>query len=352
MLLNPSLQTTQIARRGVTLLELLIAVSILTGILIVSLATFGREGEALQAITDQSQVSQRGQQLLGRLDDLLRDAEPFLPDAWLTEDSGSSQTTGLSLDRTLGFPDQGTVILEPGTLREERINYSSLSSLGGIPRLLGLERGQACTDPAVHGVGARALWSGAGFAIPQQISPNLAAFDGISLERGQQVFYRGDGTGFSFRVPTDPTGGNDVLDGLEVLWGATLRGQPLSTARSAIVFEVTGQVTEAELDLDIDGDNMRDATFDMGELHLRTWDTADSGVPSQTVSLGGTRILQRQCDHGGDLDSDGFDDPMFLWTPETGRLRIRLFFLSHRVGKQGTVSRQETVLHLRNPPAS
>ncbi len=344
-------RTSGFKRAGVTLLELLIAMSVLAGVLLAALATFGREGEALQAITDKTQVSLRGQQMIGRLDDLLGDAQPILPDAWLTEDVDTSQNARLLVDTHLGFPDRGFVILEPGTLREEYVSYASLGSTGG-PRLLNLDRGLGCTNAAVHDAGARVLWAGVASAIPQQISPPPSSFDGSSLERGEEVFFRGDGTGFSFRVPTDPTGGQDVLDGLEVRWGATLRGQALSTARCAFVFEVTDEISEAELDQDLDRDGNRTTVFDLGEVHLRIWDTADSGLAPQNVSLGGTRILQPQCDYGGDLDNDGYDDPIFLWTPETGRLRVRLFFLSYRVGQPAVVTRQETVLRLRNPPAS
>lgn len=349
LLLPP--RTTESARAGVTLLELLIATSILAGVLVAALSTFGREGEALQAITNQTQVSLRGQHLIGRLDALLGDAQPILPDAWLTEDVDTSQNARFLVDTHLGFPDRGFVILEPGTLREEHVSYASLGSTGG-PRLLNLERGLGCTTAAVHSTGARVLWAGIASVIPQQIAPPSSAFDGSSLERGEEVFFRGDGTGFSFRVPTDPTGGNNVLNGLDVQWGATLRGQPLATARCAFVFEVTDEISEAELEQDLDRDGNLSTIFDLGEVHLRIWDTADSGLLPQSVSLGGTRILQRQCDHGGDLDNDGYDDPMFLWTPESGRLRVRLFLLSHRVGQPAVVTRQEATLRLRNPPAS
>ena len=51
------------------------------------------------------------------------------------------------------------------------------------------------------------------------------------------------------------------------------------------------------------------------------------------------------------MDGDGLQDPMFLWTPESGRLRVRLFALVGDVGGRDVIRRFETVLYLRNGSA-
>jgi hypothetical protein len=51
------------------------------------------------------------------------------------------------------------------------------------------------------------------------------------------------------------------------------------------------------------------------------------------------------------LDDDGFEDPVFLWTPLSGRLRIRLFALVGTVNQGEVIKRYETVFHLRNGAA-
>ena len=336
------------ARAGFSLLELIVAVAILGGVLYTITSSIDREQRALDALASRTNDVMRGQLLIGRIDDLLSEGQGTLPDAWLAEQVDASETSRLDVDSTLGFPDRGTVIVEPGGSREERIDYEGLRT-SGEPRFLELRRGVQCTNGELHPVGSAVLWSGVAYAIANQSSPPASAYSGRSLERGVPVYFRGDGQGFSFRVPVDPAGSGSPLDGLEVQWGARLRGQELATGRCALVYEPVDTVREPELSTDLNGDGDQIDEFDLGEIHLQIWDTSDGGLEPQEISLGGAKILQEVCAPGGDIDGDGFEDPIFLWDPETGRLRVRLFLASVRPGQVPVVERLETVLHLRNP---
>ena len=191
-------------RAAFSLLELLLSLSLLGGVLLVITSTVDREQRVLDALASRTNDVVRGQHLIGRIDDILRRAQGTLPDAWLAEAVDGTTTSRLTVDTTLGFPDHGTVILEPGSSREESIRYESLRA-GADPRFLDLTRGEQCTDGDSHPEGSAVLWSGTAFAIADQSGPPPSAYNGRSLERGEEVFFRGHGQGFSFRVPIDPT---------------------------------------------------------------------------------------------------------------------------------------------------
>lgn len=332
-------------RGGFALVEVVVALAILVGLVLAVAGAAHQQNDALRFFARLSSQSQRAQILLGRIEAVLEDAQPASIDAFLLTSIDSSTTTKLSLDTIAGFPDRGELLVEPGTLRAERIGYEDLRSGGGA-RVLQLTRG-LCGAPAAHAQGAPVLWSGAAFAIEQQTAPPASAFDGVSLEQGRSVFFRGDGTGFSFRKPIDL--GQGVIDGLEPRWGAELGAGGLLTGRSAIVFSTLRELSEAELGFDVNRDRDRDDTFEVGELRLRTWDTNDGLVPPRDHGLGGSGILQERCNHGGDLDGDGFDDPILLWHPQSGRVRVRLFLLVESESGEPQIQRVETSLCLRNP---
>jgi hypothetical protein len=63
-------------------------------------------------------------------------------------------------------------------------------------------------------------------------------------------------------------------------------------------------------------------------------------------------VLQERCNRGGDLDGDGFDDPLFLWDPMARRLHVRIFVLGNGVEEMPLVRRVESVIYLRNDPES
>jgi prepilin-type N-terminal cleavage/methylation domain-containing protein len=332
-------------RPGFALIEVVVALAILAGLVLAVAGAAHQQDDALRFFARLSSQSQRAQVLLGRIEAVLEDAQPASVDAFLLTSIDASSTTKLSLDTVAGFPDRGVLLVEPGTSRAERIGYEGLRTGGGA-RVLQLTRG-LCGSAAPHAQGVPVLWSGAAFAIEQQNAPPASAFDGVSMEQGRPIFFRGEGTGFSFRKPVDL--GQGVIDGLEPQWGADLGAGGLGTGRSAIVFVALRELSEAELGFDANSDRDRDDTFEVGELRLRTWDTNDGLVPPRDLGLGGSGILQERCNHGGDLDGDGFADPILLWHPDSGRVRVRLFLLVESERGEPQIQRVETSLCLRNP---
>ena len=117
---------------------------------------------------------------------------------------------------------------------------------------------------------------------------------------------------------------------------------------AALVYVPVGQVTETEQDFDINNDGDLLDTFDLGRIVERAWDGNDTANGTSRTALIAPLILQEADDYGSDLDGDGLEDPMFLWTPESGRLRLRLFALVGDLSGREVIRRFETVLYLRN----
>jgi len=51
------------------------------------------------------------------------------------------------------------------------------------------------------------------------------------------------------------------------------------------------------------------------------------------------------------MDDDGYQDPMFLWSADQGRLRLRFFVLAGTINGHEVVRRFETIIHLCNGSA-
>jgi hypothetical protein len=192
------------------------------------------------------------------------------------------------------------------------------------------------------------LWAGLAEPIAEQFAPPAESFDGIALEEGVGVFFRGAGAGVSYRVPVDPAGGTDYLNGEDIQWGSVVGGVPLLSGWSAIEYVPVTSFTEAETGDDVNNDGDTLDTFDVGQLRRRVWDTNAPGGPVDDLGLGPTAILQEQCNWGSDLDGDGFEDPMFLWNESARTLHIRLFLVGRSVKDIPIVRRVDSVIFLRN----
>jgi len=88
--------------------------------------------------------------------------------------------------------------------------------------------------------------------------------------------------------------------------------------------------------------------FDVGQIRAHTWDSADPAVPASDIGLGPASVLQERCNAGGDLDGDGFDDPIFLWDPARRRLHVRLYVLGRTGGEVPAVRKVESMIFMRN----
>ncbi len=333
-------------RSGFTLIELLIASGILTVILLIGFGVVIRESRLTRETVAISVAETHAQDMLNALARQLADASGEMPHALVTTTLPAADTASLSVDSTIGFPDQGCLLLDRGTGSVERILYAALGP--AHTSFQNLVRGAQCTTAHIHPTGAQVLWAGLAQAVALSGTPPPDAYDGRAMESGGPIYFIGDGTGFSYRVPTDPAGGNDVLQGGAIRWGANAGGHPTLTGWAALVFVPRSRIDESEIGLDLNHDGDETDVFDVGQIRGHTWDTSDPNIPASDLGLGPAVILQERCHYGGDLDGDGFADPIFLWEPTERRLDVRLFVLGRTAGEVPTVRRVESTIFLRN----
>ena len=333
-------------RGGFTLLETLIASGVLTIALICVFGLMTRDTQISQSTIGISVAEQKAEALLCGLERELADARGANPKATLTATLGAGAANHVSVDSTLGFPAHGTLLLDRGTPSVERVSYASLGA--GLTSFVGLLRGDQCTQPSTHAQGSQLMWAALAEPIEIQVNPPANMFDGRESLPGGIVYFRGDGTGFSYRQPTDPAGGTNYLNGEDVQWGEILGGQSTLNGWAALVFVPRLVIDEAKIGHDINKNGNRTDVFDLGQIRKLVWDTSDPTKPPTDLALGPTVILQQRCNWGGDLDGDGFDDPIFLWDAHTQALHVRLFVLGHSVENVPIVRRVESTIFLRN----
>jgi hypothetical protein len=331
-------------RGGFSVIELAISLCFLVVVFGAAFLAMDRETRSLSSLSRAAASETRAKEFLLRIEQMLVHAQGCSPTARLVEDLDESAMSPVYLDTLRGFPDLGTLILERGGEHEERLSYSAVereeTALTGLKR--GLQRSRATGHPA----GALVLWAGLSEWLAEQDDPPPGSWDGIAAELTGPVHFRGDGTGFSFRLPIDPAGGREYIADGEVRWGAKLAGTPTTDGWSALYFEPVATFEErGMLDANLDGD--RDDAFDVGRIRLRSWNAAEE-VPPEDVAVSPPLFLQEIGAHGGDLDGDGFDDPLFLWDPGAGSLHVRLTILDQTSGARPILQRTETVIHLRN----
>ncbi len=329
-----------------SIIELTVASGIISIILLSSFALLERDSQLAHSTLGISVAEMKAQQMLRKIEGELSDVRGATLTAVVSSECGATQSTHLQVDSTLGFPDQGMLLVGRGTANEERIRYQGLNAAGR--RFLGLARGQDCTTASTHPRWTDLIWIGLAEPIELQVNPPANLWDGVALEPTGPTFFRGDGTGFSYRDPVDPAGGTNYLNGNDIRWGAVVGGVPSTTGWQAIVYVPRFTVVEADTNDDINKDGDFDDVFDIGQLRRRTWDTANPGGPVLDVGLGPTNLLQERCNWGSDLDNDGFDDPMFLWDPIMKRLHIRLFVLGTGRSDMPIIRRVESMIFLRN----
>jgi prepilin-type N-terminal cleavage/methylation domain-containing protein len=333
-------------RSGFTLVEVTVAAAIMAIVLFAIVTMTMRDSRASKAALSIGAAEMRAQQMLTTLQRELYDARGANPAAVLTQALGSTETNAINVDSTAGFPDRGMLLVDRGTGSVERVAYAGLSAT----QFTGLTRGAQCTSAVGHTQGALCLWAGLAEPIPIQTNPASSLYDGRARESVGNVYFRGDGAGFSYRVPTDPSGGTNYLVGDDVTWGAVVGGQPLLSGWSALYFDARNTFSEATSAYDLNKDGDLADLYDIGQIRRRTWDTASTTGSARELGLGPTFVIQERCNFGGDLDGDGFDDPLFLWDPLTRRLHVRLFILGTTAGNLPIVRAVESTIFLRNEP--
>lgn len=331
---------------GFTLVELAISMAIMATVMMYMTVALQREARGLSQLHSVSNQERVVQDLLSKIESHLDFAQGTVPEAALTSSLPANESFVVAIDTTDGFPDIGVITVAPGNVNEERIRYADLDPDG--PAVLLLDRGWQGTTAAAHPNGTAVRWAPAARVLDEPINPPAGTFDGTSRELLADLAYRGNGTGFSYRVPVDPAGGTNYLTPTGVRWGATVGGRPTEDGRACIYFEAVAQVTEAARNFDFNRDGDLLDTFDVGRLRQRAWDAVDGANASSDLALCPPIIIQELNAWGSDLDNDGFEDPIFLWTPASGRLRVRLFAFVGQIGGRQVIKQYETVLHLRN----
>jgi len=339
---------TSTQRSGFSVVETVVAITLLAVVTFSAISMIESGNRFSRSTLETTAVEDLSQQMLYRLERELANASAHQPaKAFLALPFPSSETTEMVLDSTLGFPPFGSVVIGPGTATEERVAYRTLTP--GQTTLEGLERGFQCTTALSHGQGPEVFWAGHAEWIDDQANPQPG--DRIALEEGVEVYFRGDGVGFSYRIPVDPAGGNNVLDRNDLHWGSSIPGIGQTTdGWMCFYYEPKTVFDEAVENHDLNGDADYTDVFDIGQVRRRSW-SIDDPTQLEDVAWGPSAVLQEQCNWGGDLDNDGYGDPLFLWNEGALMLHIRLTVIgSSRV--LPTTRRIESYTFLRNRPES
>lgn len=308
---------------GLTLLELTIAMAVLSVMTIAITLSLDRQARSMSATTSRKSVELNAEMVLEEMVDRLRYAR-WADTRTQMQGGVSAAQTDMVVEEIVGFPPTGTLILDPGTDTAERVIYGSQSF--AARRFDAVQRGMQCSDADAFADGTVVQWEGLAAWTTDQVAPGVDEFDGVSSELGRGIFYVGDGTGVVFQVPIRAAGGDFFDAGGEMTWGASVDGADSLGGFHCFQFEAVDAVLEGNLASDLNQDGDQDDIFDLGHIVLVTWDASDPDqVQSATISP--PILLQERCSYGGDLDGDGFNDPIFLLDPGSGRLRIRTFSL-------------------------
>jgi len=339
------------SRSGFTLVESIFSVTLLGVVIMGSVMLFSHDMEVSRGSISVQVAQNQAQALIYAVEKELSNARGERPVASLTGALGSGAGGTLSLDSSAGFPPTGTITIERGTTRSEHIDYQSLVNDGST--LANLARGAQCSTAVAHAQNAEVLWSGLAERLALSGTPPPDLYDGQALESAGPAYFRGDGTGISYRMPIDPAGGREFFANGQLQWGASVGQQALLTGWCALIFVPVASFDEAQAGIDLNHDGDRTDVFDVGQIHRRRWDTSDPAGPDGTdVAIGPRVVLQEHCRYGSDLDGDGFGDPIFLWDPGSGRLHLRLYVLGRNPQGRPTVRRVESMVFLRNSDGS
>ncbi|MCP5023158.1 MAG: hypothetical protein GY930_15480 [bacterium] len=337
---------TNTRRSGFTLVEVTIAATLCCVVLLGVLGVVHKEAKSF---ADQATIVNHEAdaiQALRRIEGELTYAKGVVPSAWSINSLGVNANGGLEVDNLLGFPSRGDLLLGRGTAVEERLTYATYDVAASTFETL--TRDNECTNPSNHPANETVLWAPMAIPSGNQVAPAANQFDGRSNELMGPLFFQGDGTGFTFQVPTDPAGGTNFLDGETVRWGSDVAGQPLASGYSALFYDPLTSVTEVDARHDLNNDGDMDDTFDLGYIKLLRWDSAAPDAATTNVNLTGPYILQERCNRGSDLDGDGFEDPLFLWMPDSNTLHVRIFVFAGQINGHVVTRMIDTAVFLQN----
>ena len=334
-------------RAGFSLIEMTIAFTVMTIILVATSAVLRRETRGINELQNMGHAEKVMETAFARILRTVQFARGFSPETTLTSTLTGGETGTARLSDITGFPDSGVFVVDLGDPTEEIVAYSGTSAADD--QLLDLERGAEGSQKRGHSAGSTVLWSGLAKPIDNQTDPAASEYDGRTDDLRGDIYYRGRGAGLSFQVPVDPENTGSFVGAEGPRWGAQVAGGEVTGAHAAICFVRSLEITESERDFDLNEDGDLEDTFDLGRIVYQGW--SDDPAESIRINLTPSIILQEKGAYGTDMDDDGYEDPMFLWTPPQARLRMRFFVLAGTVNQREVVRRFETIIHLRNGAA-
>ena len=334
------------AAAGFTLVENVFAVTLTSVVVLGCIVLFSRDVQVSRGTMSVQVAQNQAQTLVYAIEGELANARGERPVSTLAQALGSGSGGVITLAASAGFPPGGLACIDRGTNHVERIAYATLESDGRT--LNDLMRGVGCTQPASHAANSEVLWDGLAEVLTLGGSPPPELYDGRTLESGGPTYFRGTGAGFSYRLPTDPSGGHDYFQGGELQWGALVDQTPTLDGWCALYFVPRDAFDEATSGVDLNHDGDTTDVFDIGGIHRARWSTSDPAGAPHDVQMGPNVVLQERCHWGADLDGDGFGDPIFLWDPGSGRLHIRLYVYGRNPEGRPAVRRVESMVFLRN----
>ena len=332
-----------------TLLEVVISATILALAFSVVISSIETETRALGALTEFAATSEQRSQVLAKIERKLEFATGKTPTAFLTDDLSSLSVGSLALDTVGGFPAPSAVLLARGTENEEIVAYTEVHQ--DDLTLKTLVRGSSCSTPHAHPSGTEAIWVGLARPCSNQVNPSESEYDGKIRALEGTLFYQGRGTGFVYRVPIDPSGGNYYFTDGELTLGAEVSGTQTTDGWCCIYFKTKDQITELGPGLDINKDGDLADSFDLGQIRQRVWHGTDSEKTPTDVALGASIFLQETCETGSDLNADGFNDPIFVWDADKRRLHISLYSIAISESSIPAVHHSSLTLFMRNSAA-
>lgn len=331
-------------RSGLTLVELVIAMALLSVMTVALTLSLDRQSRSMSAQTAAKSVELNAEMVLSEIVDRLHFARWVDTRTQLFGGVDPTQTAFV-VEEIEGFPPNGTLVFDSGDEDAERVTYTELDPAGRSFEQV--QRGMQCTTGEFWADGTAVHWNGLALWTANQIDPEEDEIDGISRELGREIFYRGGGTGLVYQVPIRTAGGTYFEAGVDDMsYGATIDGVDEPAGYYALHFEATDAIVEEALGTDLNRDGDTEDLFDLGHIRLLSWET-NRPEQVQVAILCPNVIVQETCDYGSDLDGDGFSDPMFLLNENTGRLRLRLFSFSGWAGGS-QLNRDEITVFLTN----
>ena len=144
------------SKSGMTIIELTVASGIISIVMLSSFALLERDSQLAHSTLGISVAEMKAQQMLRKIEGELADVRGATLNAVVSAQCPQGQTSQLQVDSTLGFPDQGMLLVNRGGGQEERIRYTGLNAAGR--RFLGLTRGEECTAAADHNRWTDVMW--------------------------------------------------------------------------------------------------------------------------------------------------------------------------------------------------